>query len=323
MSGIQFSTLSPEVQAMITGMSLGEVHFAVTNTSTTRKHLLQDKRIHISRVHPTITEGFKALATTDLQSNTLFISPDSHSQAAALTLSANCSKVSGMGAPTLMNTRSRIGHSANFDALLTVSGYGNHIEKLYFMHGRGSATNLHCIEVTGDRNYFYRVHAGGPMHATEGDTAGYSSLELTGAEENFFEDCVFGTETIARSAANSVLRIGTGADRNIFRNCTFLMFSDAATPYFIEVLVGNTYGWTKFENCHFINYSSNWANTLTVGCNIACAVAQHKLIMDSRCSFVGVTDVVAAAKEGSVLVLQAPATTTATSFLLNATADAA
>jgi hypothetical protein len=202
-----------------------------------------------------------------------------------------------------------------------VSGSGNSLRNLYFMHGRGDAGNLTCLSLTGDRNSFYNCHFGGPMHQTEADTAGYELLSMVGCEESYFKDCTFGIDTIERGAANTLLEIGAGASRNIFENCIFLSMSDASTPYFISVLSGSTFGWTMFKECLFLNYSSNWASDLTVAALIACTDTQHRLIFDSKCSFFGVTDVVAANREGSCLVASVPYTDAATQNLLGTTAD--
>jgi len=320
--GIDWDNLEPSLKSTIQGAGLSpgtaEKHYACLSTGAARSYW--DARVPGDRSHATISAAHSGITTG--RNDAVILSQDSHTQSSALTWSKNCSQLIGAGPPTLMNHRARIGHDANFDALLTVSGYGNLLANFYTMHGRGSATNLHNVEVTGNRNVFKNVHLGGPMHATEAGTAGYSTLELNGAQECLFEDSTFGIDTIERSAANTVLRIGGIASRNIFRRCTFLSMSSAATPYFIEILSTATFGWTRFEDCTFINYSSSWATPLTVGCLNGSADGQHRLIFSGvNNGFFGVTDVIAADKEGSVLVGLPTYTAAATSNLLSGTAD--
>jgi hypothetical protein len=261
-----------------------------------------------ARAHKTIAESETAVGTGG-NGEIVLLAPGSYSQAAGLTWDANVSHLIGVYDEAMMNHRTRIGHSANFDALLTVSGYGNSFRNIYTMHGRGSATNLHALEITGPRNSFINCHIGGPMHTTEAGTAGYSVVELTNTQENYFKNCVFGIDTIERSAANTILRIGSASSRNIFENCIFLSMSGATTPYFIEILSTATYGWTFFRGCQFINFSSNWAQSLAVACLVGCAVQQHKLIFDQGCSFLGCTDIVAADRESSVWFNTVPSAT--------------
>lgn len=286
-------------------------HFYVaTANGVTHDYLTTNAGIPSANIYTTIAEAHTAASVNDGINNVVHLSPDSHTQSSALTWSANMTHLVGMYPEAQMNQRSRIGHDANFDALLTVSGYGNLFKNLYFMHGRGSTTNQHAVEITGDRNSFINCHIGGPMHATEAGSATYGLLELTGAQECYFKNCVIGIETIARSAANSILRIGTGSSRNIFENCTFLSMSSADTPYFVEIASGVTYGWTLFKNCVFLNNSSSWATDLALGINFAPATTAHRVLMDSGCMFFNTTDVVAGAKEAGVKIGSVPAANT-------------
>lgn len=278
------------------GFVPGEIHYVGLGSGVPYGFWRDNRRIPASRLHTAIVNAYDAAGRQNGNNNVLVLSPDSHSQAAALTFNKNMTHLVGAYPASRMNLRSRIGHSDDFDALLTLSGYGNLLQNLYFMHGRGSATNLHCLEITGDRNTLKNVHLGGPMNATEAGTAGYSTLELTGGEECYFKNCVFGTDTIARSAANCVLRIGANATRAVFEDCIFVSRASAGTPYFIEVLVGTTDFWTLFKNCQFINTGT----ALTVGILNSSPAYAHKLLFDSKCGFFGVTDVIAEAGEGSV-----------------------
>jgi len=301
------------------GFMPGAVHYAGKGSGVPYGFLRDDRRIPASRLHTSIVDAYDAAGRQNGNNNVIVLTPDSHSQAAALTFNKNMTHLVGAYPAAMMNLRSRIGHSDDFDALLTLSGYGNLLQNLYFMHGRGSATNLHCMEITGDRNTLKNVHLGGPMNQTEADTAGYSVLELTGAKETYLKDCVLGIETMERGAANTILRLGADSSRNIFENCLFLSMADANTPYFIEILVGLTYGWTLFKNCLFINHSTSWGSDLTVA--VKQSSTNHRLIFDSKCAMFGVTDVVAEADEAEMWIAAVPYAAAAVGNLLKVTPD--
>ncbi|HHT9147316.1 MAG TPA: hypothetical protein ACFYD4_16810, partial [Candidatus Wunengus sp. YC61] len=218
---------------------------------------------------------------------------------AGITLSAdpviakNMCRFVGTHAGPQLNMRSRIGHDANFATLMTISGYGNLFENIYWMHGRGSATNLTGLSITGHRNAFINCHIGGPMNATESAEATYQLVKITG-QENYFGHCVLGIDTIARSAANSILGTGSGSARNIFEDCIFLSMSSATSPFMISVAAGSD-RYSIFKNCQFINFSANWASPLAYLVTKA-TTTDSFLIFDGRCGTFGITDIIAAAR---------------------------
>jgi len=238
-------------------------------------------------------------ATVDSRNDVVLLTPESHSQAAAVTWSRNMTHLIGMYPNARTHHRSRIGHSANFATLLTVSGYGNLFQNLYFMHGRGSATNVNCVTVSGSRNTFKNVSFSGPFHATEGGTAGYDTVRITGSE-NYFENCWFGAETVNANAAIGLLEFGTTSSRNIFKNCTFHVRATNAGVFFIHMLgPGGNNRHNIFEDCQFINWGTT---TMTVGISwdATCGSTDVSVYFDNNCSFAGCTDVVAAAYEGDL-----------------------
>lgn len=217
--------------------------------------------------------------------------------AASLTWSKNLCHLWGEGSFGRMNQRSRIGHSANFTPMITVSGYGNSFHNLYFMHGRGNAGNLVGISVTGERNSFINCHFGGPMHATEADTSGYKLVNVA-ATENYFKSCVFGVDSISWDDGYAVY-IATGGDnsqRLIFEDCIFLM-NAAATPavYFIGTQAGLGEATAFFLNCQFVNSGTS----LTYAIDGA-GLGNYQLFFDNRCTFAGVDDIVASTYENYV-----------------------
>ena len=280
------------------GFIPGAIHYAGKASAVPYGFLRDDRKLVASRLHSSISDAYLAAGVQNGNNNVVMLTPDSHSQAAGLTFDKNMTHLVGMYPGMPLNLRSRIGHSADFDALLTISGYGNLLKSIYLMHGRGSATNLHGIEITGERNMLENVHIGGPMHLTESGTAGYSTLELTAAVECYFKNCTFGTDTIARADSNTILRIGAESVRNVFENCIFLMSSSVGDSYFIEVLSTVTFSWTLFKNCQFL---TPYGTAAAVGILNSSNAYAHQLLFDSRCSMFGATDAIAAAGEATVL----------------------
>lgn len=239
----------------------------------------------------------------------LIASSTSVSLAENLDWSYNCSHLIGEGSFGVQNMRSRIGHSANFATLMTISGYGNSFHNLYFMHGRGSATNATGINITGPRNSFINCHFGGPAHATEAGTAAYRLVKLANSE-TYFKNCVFGLDTIPLTAAVSLVEFGAQADppRAVFDDCLFIVAVNAAGGQgatFMSVVAGCGEGLALFRNCQFVNIGSS---ALTLGIDGA-GLNNFKMAFNNNCYFAGVTDVAAAAHESRIFF--APANTVA------------
>lgn len=219
--------------------------------------------------------------------------------AAALDWAMNCSHLYGIGSFGRANQRSRVGHSANFSPMLTVSGYGNSFQDIFFAHGRGNAGNLIAVDVTGPRNSFLSCHFGGPFHATEAGTAGYRLVKLENSE-TYFRDCIFGQDSIARTAANSMVEFGGQADppRSIFENCLFLSIVSAAGgagSTFLKVAAGAGAGLALFRNCTFINIGGT---AMTLGID-GTGLGNFRMHF-SNSTFAGCTDIAAAAYEGYI-----------------------
>ena len=191
--------------------------------------------------------------------------------------------------------RSRISHSANFATLLTVSGYGNVFSNFRIMHGRGHADNVTGVSITGPGNSFYNVNVAGPLHATEGAVAGYATVRI-GAEEQYFNGCVFGADSATRGAGTIIDFVGSTTPRCIFENCLFYMNASANAAFFIKCNAGLGEGFAVFNNCKFINTGT----TLTYGID-GTGLGNFQILLDATTTFYGCTDIVAAASEASVI----------------------
>ncbi len=280
----------------------GSSQFVAKIGGNTRAYL-QGAGIPTAKIHDTIQvahDEVKSGATkgqSEQINAKIFLSPDSHTQAAALTWSADLTHLIGMYPSSRMNQRARIGHSVTLSTLLTVSGFGNLLENLYFMYGLNNATDLNLLTVSGDRNTFRACHFGGPTNATPADESGYDLIRLN-CGEVLFDKCTFGLDTIGWTAGD-MLRFYGPADRSvraIFKDCIFLMNADTDAVNFIETTSGQGRGFAFFDNCAFLNNGTS----LVYGIDGA-GLGNFKIYANISTFFAGCADIVAAAKEAYVL----------------------
>ena len=224
-----------------------------------------------------VSEDNSASGTTDYQSATLTISKD------GLNIVGVCSG-GGIG------NRARIAQlstATGVAPLITWSASNSSMHNVHVFHGVNDATSKGCVNVTGERNYFYRCHFAGIGHATM-DTANNYSLQVSG-DENVFEECVIGLDTVARgTAANSEILFSGQATRNIFRRCIIPTFAEADTHQFLVAGASSLDRWALFEDCIFINAVKSTATTMTEAFDIHASAGG--LILLKNCTVVGATD---------------------------------
>jgi hypothetical protein len=180
---------------------------------------------------------------------------------AALTWSKNFTHLVGMCAPTHAAQRARIFQLSTLTGaspLLNITATGCIFKNFYVFQGVDDATSLINVQVTGGRNYFENVHFAGGGHATQAVDGG-ASLKLNGAEENLFERCTIGVDTIAAGTGMVGILFDGTAQRNVFRNCHVSMMAGHTGAAFAEVMDGTAIDrYTIFDNCLFTN--TNKAN---------------------------------------------------------------
>jgi len=266
-------------------------------------------KINEANLHTSIQKAYAA--TVAKRNDIILVTPDSHAWKGdtnaggeALTWSKANTHLLGLDPASQAGyNRARFSHAgytmANF---MTVSSDQSAFKHLRFMHGSstGGAADVTCITVTGNGNCFEFVAFAGPNDATQAGSANHNGVIVSGSH-NYFKNCMFGSvNDIDRAGANnSLLEFSTDCGAwNIFDSCTFRSRASATTPIFINDAVTNTVvDFTAlFFNCQFINAGGS---TLAVGITKA-ATAQRKLYFDNRCSFVGVTQVVTAGREGEI-----------------------
>lgn len=239
------------------------------------------------RAFATLATAYTALTAN--QNDILFYIAGSSSLtlSATLTWSKNYTHFIGLAAPTHAAQRTRIFQLSTLTAaspLITVSASGCIFSNLYVFQGVDDATSLINVSVTGGRNYFYNVHFAGGGHATQAIDGGASlKLDTSNCEENLFERCTIGVDTIDAATGMVGLLMDGEAHRNLFRNCVFRMRAGNAGAAFVEVADATGIDRdTTFDNCMFINNST--ATDMTSAFVIP-AMGEPRLILLKDCMF--------------------------------------
>lgn len=189
-----------------------------------------------------IASGNSAAETTDDLTDTL-------------TWAKDLTHLIGITPGGLIAGRARIGtQTTAITPLVNVTANGCLIQNIHVFHGvSADNTGLIAVQVAGDRNVFRNCHFAGGGVSTTADDAGMRSLKLTGADENLFENCVIGLDTVDRSTtANYELELDGGSTRNVFRGCKFLTYGSGAHGM-VLVDADGIDRFVLFEDCSFIN----------------------------------------------------------------------
>ena len=226
----------------------------------------------------TIAVGYALLTANQNDILALIGGASQFAISAALTWAKSYTHMIGLAAPGY-NCRARIGNTGDLASLLTVSASGCMFKNFRIGNYGDDVTALGNVVVSGSRNYFQGVHFFGPGHATPAGETGSRVLQLSGAEENTFEDCYIGGETILRSAANFIMEITGASLRNIFKGCWFISAADTAGYQLVQI--DNTATkFTIFEDCKFYNFSVNHATTITEAFDITVSATQDVIFIN-------------------------------------------
>jgi len=205
-------------------------------------------------------------------------------ETSAITWAKRFTHLIGSAAPLMQDHRAGISFGAG--GSLTVSENGCIFKDITLT---SSVDTDVTVTVTGDYNAFLGVDFRGTTNATSIGSTPWRALVLTGAEENLFESCSIGADTMLRSAANASLELKTAATRNVFSNCFFPVYTDDAAAVFViadSAADVDRFAW--FKNCTFHNASFSNSTTMTVGMTIHAAVG-GTIILDG-CTALGITD---------------------------------
>lgn len=207
----------------------------------------------------------------------------------ALDWAKNNTHLIGLCAPTMMAQRSRIFQLSTLTGaspLLTISGSGCMFRDVYIFQGVNDATSLINVSVTGGRNHFKNVHFAGGGHTAHAIDNG-ASLKLDGAEENTFEECTIGVDTVDAGNGYTGILFDSEAHRNLFRNCVVRLRAGNAGVSFAEVADATGIDRDNtFINSLFLN---NSATALTSGFVIPAGMGAPRKLLLKDCMVLGST----------------------------------
>ena len=225
------------------------------------------------------------------------VAVDSTATTGVLTWSKNAVHLVGMTAPGY-NRRARIAPptgtytQATFNSgdFIEVSGSGCYFANVSIFHGFSTGgTNQIALTVSGSRNYFYEVDVFGMGDQTSADHAGSRDVLVEG-EENVFERCNIGLDTVTRGAANASVEFSTtSSKRNRFLDCFFPFMCDADSPLGIKVgTAAYSDRWQEFVRCRFINAIGSTSTAMAALSTLAASIGGHILLTD--CVRHGITE---------------------------------
>lgn len=200
----------------------------------------------------------------------------------------------GINSGSIISPRSRIAWKSTASSttdkpLFTLSANNCRIENIAFFAGIDDANLSFGMKVTGDRNVIKGCHIAGIGHDTN-DAAGAYSLQIVGGDENLFEDCVIGLDTIARgTAANHEILLSAGSNaRNIFRKSKIITYAEATGHVFVKRVSGGSDRFTLFEDVVFINTGTS---TMAQAFDVTAGGSPAGQVILMNPGFFGVTDV--------------------------------
>src|SRR3990167_5802093 len=217
----------------------------------------------------TVATAFAAL-TAD-QDDVVVIVGSSSTGRTSETVAINWSKrrthLVGNGPARKVNPRNGMGFAAALSPCLTISATNCSFTNISIA---SFTDNDVLVEVTAGNNTFNNVHFQGIGHATPAGETGARCLLITGAGENEFYNCVFGIDTVTRSAANATVEVTGSSARNRFVGCDFVVFTSDAGVVHVKADTGNAFErFLLFDNCLFLNADLDSSTTLTVNMDLS------------------------------------------------------
>lgn len=193
-----------------------------------------------------------------------------------------------------LGQRSRIAFQSTYATasnLMTVSANGCLIANIEMFAGVASVLPTGCLQVTGQRNHFLNCQISG-MGNSANDISGAYSLYLNAAQENYFEGCYIGLDTVTLGAqANSQIKCASAATRNWFKNCMVTTYTNHATNNnFLRAPTGSLDRWMVFEDCFFVNPVDASSTALTQAFIVASDAGGSVLLVGANTGVLGATD---------------------------------
>lgn len=217
---------------------------------------------------------------TSGQHDVVLISPSGGtgraSESTAISWAKRFTHLIGSSAPTVQDARAGISFATG--GSLTMSENGCIFRNFTLT---SSADIDSTVSLTGSYNSFSRVDFKGTSNATSADSTPWRALTISGGQENTFDECTFGADTMTRGVANSTLEFASAASRNVFNNCRFVMHNDTAnTP--THVLFSGTNSvdrWVEFNTCSFYSFWTNHSDKTAAVFDLSAQTATCDVLM--------------------------------------------
>ena len=216
----------------------------------------------------------------------------------AITWSKHNITVYGVCAPTYQFQRARVSNlstSTSLANLMTISGSNNRFFNMMFINEGSNAAALGGIAVTGARNYFNNVHFAGTVDSTPAVLTGTYSLSLSGAEENTFDGCVFGSDTVdmdGSQADTGIIKIASLTGRALFRNCIMQSYWSYAnsTCGIVHMIGGDCImRHVIFDGCIMMNYKTGLLATNDPASAFVGTAPNNGAFLLKNCALLGYT----------------------------------
>jgi hypothetical protein len=235
-------------------------------------------------------EAAKAVMTTNKNDIMVLIGrATSYGLAAVVDWSLSYSHIVGATPPLGIGQRARITASTTVDLgiMWTVSGNGNSFTNVQFNNESDASATTGTVYMTGDRNYFENCYIAGINASGPAAAAGSYCLSLDGAREFEFRNCVIGSTTYARGAANYTLKM-SGSD-GTFRDCKIRKWDETSARSMILFTSPSGSSWdTYFIDCIFYNFSMDNVYPCTNVFDIAANPTTYYIIL-KNCTAVNCT----------------------------------
>lgn len=220
-----------------------------------------------------------------------------NAQSTTLNWSKNQTHLVGMCAPTMRGKRARItGTGTVFTPLVNVTAEGCYFYNFATFYGFADASAQVLWLDAGDRNFYGNIEflAFGTDEAAA--ATGSRALVISKASgnkgEHTFQNCLFGTDTIARTAANYTVEIANGSPRNFFFGCEFESYLTGSGANACHLLVGSG-GIDRYLNlieCRFhASTSSGGSVAMTQAFSVNASAGGF--VFGKDCWFLGTTNV--------------------------------
>jgi hypothetical protein len=216
----------------------------------------------LTKMHATLALAYAA--TTSGRNDIVFVTPETHTLTAGITWANSNTHLIGMHSGSRWANNCKITHTSalSINAMLTVTGSDNIFQNLHIQHGVGSqVANLTAVRISGAGNLFENCWIEGPCDNSVADLATARLVQLGGGG-NTFRNCVFGSTSVFRSAAGSLVEFYTGTYRATFEDCLFYCHVDASTPTMIYIKTNKAIGSQFWRNCQFVSHSTGHATAM-------------------------------------------------------------